>query len=133
MRGGVLYLVMGGLVLEKRRMEGGMAYRVATIRLGVGLLMRIRSLLSRVLSYAVRKDGIEGARCCYLVVGHQSWRPAEVSYISTRKYGSTYLQRCSGQHEFGRQKAKVQITSTRPLSFFEWLCEIRRQVGFPLI
>jgi hypothetical protein len=80
---------------------------VATIRLGVDLLVRTQSLLSRVLSYAVRKDGIEGARCCYPVVGHQSWRPAVVSYISTRKDGSTYLQSRSGQHELSRQKAKV--------------------------
>jgi hypothetical protein len=51
------------------------AYMVATIRLGVGLLGNRQSLLSRVLSCVIRKDGIVSARCCCLVVDHHSWRP----------------------------------------------------------
>jgi hypothetical protein len=57
-------------------------YMVATIRLGVGLLGNRQSLLSRVLSYVIQKDGIVGARCCCLVVDHRSWRPGQNSAIT---------------------------------------------------
>jgi hypothetical protein len=80
------------------------AHRVATIRLGVGLSVRKQSLLSRVLSYAVRKDDIEGARCCCLVVDHQSWRPAGVSYITSE---------IMVQHTFNAVRASMSLVDKK--------------------
>jgi hypothetical protein len=61
-----------------------MAYMVATTQPSVGLSEHKQSLQFHVLSFVTRKDDIEDVRCCCPVVDHQSWQPAELSYIVSK-------------------------------------------------
>ena len=69
-----------GMSVVDRVVRGAfMTYKATRTRPSFGSSEHKQSLIFRVLNYAVQIDDIEDVHCYCLDVGHQSWRPAEVS------------------------------------------------------
>lgn len=96
--------VEGTSIVDRAVRGAFVTYKATRTRPSFGSSKHKQSRIFRVLNYEVQIDGTEDVRCYCLDVGHQSWRPAEFSYISSANMV---------QHTFNAVRASMSLVDRK--------------------